>query len=301
MTGIADAVWNRIHRKVHWLSTQGNPYLADIGAALCAAFCVSPLVTMVDKAVMENASGRANLWVSMGGTLKTMVFRPHRFVLRPEFLLVTSVYFITYGTANTVDTSAKRRAERRARLERRAAADPTVPLPPPSLLGSRVSPAVVQLAMTTAANMSASMARDSILARMFGSGPPRPFPLACYGAFMCRDTITIAAGFTIPAPLAVYLQQHTSLSQRTCEISSQLLCPVCVQVVSTPIHLLGLDCYNRPSKTVADRTRFILDQARTVIFVRMGRMLPAFGLGGLGNKYFRGVFKAALGPGPEPG
>mmetsp|Transcript_101789 Transcript_101789/g.175717 ORF Transcript_101789/g.175717 Transcript_101789/m.175717 type:complete len:310 (-) Transcript_101789:1707-2636(-) len=295
-----DQFTQRIQARWRHFRTQGHPYLADIGAAISASICVSPFVTMVDKAVMENASGRCNLFVSLGNTCKDIVFRPHRFVARPEFMLVCSVYIVTYGTANTMNTMSTLKAKAQKEREERAAKDRTYILPPPSLLSQYVSPAGLQLVTTTAANMSSSMMKDSILAKMFGSGPARSFPIASYGAFVCRDTITIAAGFTIPGPLANYFKSTTSMSQYQCDIAAQLLCPVSMQVICTPIHLMGLDFYNRPEVTMAERVRSIKAQYKTVLFVRMGRMLPAFGFGGLGNKFFRRVYNEALEGVPIP-
>ena len=37
--------------------------------------------------------------------------RPHRFMARPEFLLVCSVYCVTYGTANTMNTMSTLKAK----------------------------------------------------------------------------------------------------------------------------------------------------------------------------------------------
>eukprot|EP00670_Eutreptiella_braarudii_P009868 CAMPEP_0174311250 /NCGR_PEP_ID=MMETSP0810-20121108/3602_1 /TAXON_ID=73025 ORGANISM="Eutreptiella gymnastica-like, Strain CCMP1594" /NCGR_SAMPLE_ID=MMETSP0810 /ASSEMBLY_ACC=CAM_ASM_000659 /LENGTH=313 /DNA_ID=CAMNT_0015419455 /DNA_START=154 /DNA_END=1093 /DNA_ORIENTATION=- len=255
---------------------------------------------MVDKAVMENASGRNTIWGSMGGTCKQILFSPHRFLMKPEFMLVCSVYAVTYGTANSMDTMSKRKVAAQQHRERIAKADPTYVMPPPSILAKYVSPATAQLLSTTAANMSSSMMKDSILAKMFGSGPARSFPLQSYGAFVCRDTITIAAGFTIPGPLSEVFHENSSWSKGNCEIAAQLLCPVSMQVICTPIHLMGLDYYNRPEVTFSDRVAFIKGQYAMVLVVRMARMLPAFGFGGLGNKYFRRTFKEKLDANPLP-
>eukprot|EP00667_Euglena_gracilis_P011227 EG_transcript_11456 len=299
MYSAAEVVPSHIEQKWAAWRAQEHPYLADVGAAVCAAALVSPLVTMVDRAVIENASGRCNVWTSMRNTLKTIVFSPHRFVARPEFLLVTGVYCVTYGTANAVDTRGKRQAEARERM-RHTKAETTHRLPVPMALTQHASPAVVQLLCTTAANMASSMTKDSILAKMFGSGPPRRFPLASFGAFMGRDITTIAAGFTIPGPLAQTLQQHTPWSRQTCEVSAQLMCPVALQLICTPMHLLGLDFYNHTGITMRERALGIAAQYRQVVLVRMGRTLPAFGIGGLGNKFFRRTFQQYLAPVPLP-
>jgi hypothetical protein len=39
-------------------------YLADVGAALTASFCVAPFIAMIDQAIIQNAAGKCliSLW-----------------------------------------------------------------------------------------------------------------------------------------------------------------------------------------------------------------------------------------------
>lgn len=77
--------------------------------------------------------------------------------------------------------------------------------------------------------------------------------------------------------------------------AAQFLAPAAVQVVSTPLHLLGLDLYNRPndgkgggSVSVAGRvTKVVKDWAPSCAF-RIARIVPAFGVGGVVNMNVRG-------------
>merc|ERR1712039_207849 len=56
-----------------------------------------------------------------------------------------------------------------------------------------------------------------------------------------------------------------------------------MQVVITPIHLLGLNLYNVPSATTAERFRSVASTYPEATGVRMLRFLWAFGVGGLVN------------------
>jgi hypothetical protein len=67
-----------------------------------------------------------------------------------------------------------------------------------------------------------------------------------------------------------------------------------VQVVSTPFHLSGLDLYNNPGRSGAERLVALGRQYPVSTLARMGRICPAFGIGGLGNKYIRGRIRSHL-------
>jgi hypothetical protein len=59
------------------------------------------------------------------------------------------------------------------------------------------------------------------------------------------------------------------------------------QVLSTPLHLLGMDLYNRPGATAESRREFAVREYAKTTLARMARVLPAFGAGGVLNKIVR--------------
>jgi hypothetical protein len=67
------------------------------------------------------------------------------------------------------------------------------------------------------------------------------------------------------------------------DMTAQLLSPAAIQFISTnPLHLLGLDLYNQSSNT-NHRSKEYLKST----MARIGRIGPAFGIGGICNKKFR--------------
>ena len=60
-----------------------------------------------------------------------------------------------------------------------------------------------------------------------------------------------------------------------------------MQLFSTPLHLFGLDLYNRPNISLTERFSFIRTQYFKTAVARMSRILPAFGIGGIINRYTR--------------
>ena len=104
-----------------------------------------------------------------------------------------------------------------------------------------------------AVNMGMGMAKDRALAQMFGTATPRPMAWSSFGFFAIRDTVTIAAAFTLPDRVSNALQQEPgsggasssfmggvlsmNASPAVANISSQVLLPMAVQVntKSTPL------------------------------------------------------------------
>jgi hypothetical protein len=70
--------------------------------------------------------------------------------------------------------------------------------------------------------------------------------------------------------------------------AAQFITPAAVQLVSTPLHLLGLDLYNRPDASGAERSaKVVRDWAKSAV-ARICRIVPAFGVGGVVNMKVRG-------------
>lgn len=106
------------------------------------------------------------------------------------------------------------------------------------------------------------------------------------GLFATRDTMTILASFTLPGIISLKMQEGGH-SKDTSDVFSQLFTPVSMQILSTPLHLHGLDLYNREVATNSDRIKFVGQEYVKTTLARMARIFPAFGVGGVINKYVR--------------
>ncbi|KAI5199130.1 hypothetical protein E4T39_06454 [Aureobasidium subglaciale] len=243
---------------------------ADVASAASAAALVAPVITAIDKAIIENASGRQTLGRSLRDSFATLALRPHQFLFSKPFALIFALYGGTYITANILDTSAS-----------------TVKSKPASTTTS--GPA--KFLATSSANLSLCLYKDSKFAKLFGAATstPRPIPGPSYALFAVRDCLTVFASFNVPPLLAPMLPMSESMQKHVSAVSAaQFLAPAAVQLISTPLHLLGLDLYNRDGSLGA-RERMIKVRKDWLksSFARMARIVPAFGVGGVVNTNVR--------------
>jgi hypothetical protein len=220
---------------------------------------------------MQNASGQATLKDSVKSSFTTLLLRPQTLIISKPFALICMLYGGTYFTANSVDTLSA-----------------TVK----NLPASSVTSGTTKFAASSTANVGLCLIKDQAFVRMFGSGgPPRPVPLPSYALFTIRDCLTIFASFNVPPLLGPVISKsmgkelEKSLNGQTI---AQFLAPASIQLISTPLHLLGLDLYNRGDKLgFADRWQMIRKNWAISSVARICRIVPAFGIGGVVNQNLR--------------
>ena len=189
-----------------------SPLLIRLGiessAAIISALTVAPLISIVDKAIVSNASGKEPLMQCALNGCKTLFTNPVYFFRQPSFLFIWGVYSGTYIVANSIEALCER-GERSSFY--------------PKFVGS------------SAANISLSVIKDKAFARMFGQGDPRPFPKVSLGLFATRDAMTILASFSLPELISKHLQHNFHFHESTAYNVSQLMTPVSMQILSTPL------------------------------------------------------------------
>ncbi|KAK8051090.1 hypothetical protein PG993_002475 [Apiospora rasikravindrae] len=253
---------------------------ADFVSAATAASLVAPVISIVDRSITENASGRKTLGESLKSSFKNLLLRPHTVIFSKPVAFIIMVYGGTYLTANTLDTATS-----------------TVQNKPATLVTSGTT----KFASSSAANAGLSVVKDQMYVKLFGpSGPPRPVPLPSYGLFLLRDCMTIFASFNIPPLLGPALTARMSEEWQkkvSGQTIAQFAAPAMVQFLSTPIHLLGLDLYNRPaSEAVTRQQRWaaIKKNWNVSSWARVCRIVPAFGFGGTVNYKVRSTLMGKL-------
>jgi hypothetical protein len=224
------------------------------------------------SAIIENASGRSSLVSSVLSSLRILLLRPHHFLFSKPFALVFTLYTGTYLTANSIDTVSS------------------------TLRNTSITSTThgtAKFAATSLANLSLCLWKDTHFTRLFSNTAPRPLPPASYALFTLRDCLTIFASFNLPPLLAPRIPMYLlpdGMKKLHSQNVAQFIAPAAIQVLSTPMHLLGLNFYNRPRILLEERWELVRRAWASSCFARMGRIVPAFGVGGVVNTSLRRQF-----------
>ena len=139
-----------------------------------------------------------------------------------------------------------------------------------------------------ARRISPRSSRDKeAFARAFGVVAPKAMPFRSYAIFLTRDTMAMGFIFTLPPVLSPLIQEKAGLSKPTAEFASSFCTPVLSQVFTTPFHLLGLSIYNHDSASMAKHLAGLKETYPPTVLLRMLRIIPAFSVGGVANRYVR--------------
>lgn len=240
---------------------------ADMLAAGIAGVAVTPLVSAVDRALAENASGRAQLWPSFFSSLKEMTYKPISFLRSPQFFWIWLTYSSTYAAANVVDTVSA---------------------------ANNSDGGFAKWVATSSTNTVTCIMKDKAFARMFAAdggaaAAPKAVPMGSYGAWLARDFISMGVFFTLPPIVGREISKVTG-SERSGYYAAQIFLPLGLQTITTPIHLLGYDIYNNPNNTVSQRVAFLQKDYLKNVSIRMVRMVAPWSFGTIGNKEMRAAF-----------
>eukprot|EP01038_Epipyxis_sp_PR26KG_P005101 gene5101-7110_t len=231
---------------------------------IVSALSVSPIITIVDRAITSNASGLEPLLPSLMNGFKQLLFKPATFFKQPSFLLIWGVFSGTYVAGNSIEALCERNG--------REAFTP-------------------KFAGVSIVNVTLSVLKDKAFATMFSAGPPKLMALPSYFLFGTRGSMTMLATFSLPPVISSKLQKDFDMNQVKADTTAQLLSPISMQILSTPLHLLGLDIYNRSNIPTGGQSRleFIRNEYLKTTLARISRIFPAYGIGGVINKELRNI------------
>jgi hypothetical protein len=251
----------------------------EIGCAFAASFLVSPMVSIIDKCIVQAGSGTSVFMKAMGVATKEMFMNPRVFLSGLSFRLTVAVYFGTYAVANLSEMFMDIK-QIEGYEERKG----------------------YKVAASAAANIGLLAWRDSVFAREFGAGKPKAStPMRTFGLFAARDAATMYATFYAAPKAADYLIEEYGVEKYSAEFSMALAIPVFTQIVTAPLHIHAMDYYNNPGVSTAARFSAIKAEFSTVAFARGFRILPAFGIGSFSNNRFREyMIRHDYDPEPDP-
>ncbi|KAJ5144820.1 hypothetical protein N7448_002212 [Penicillium atrosanguineum] len=242
-------------------SRLGELLAADTLVAAGSATLITPAVMIFDRLVVEKSfynqpllpAFRKHLWISLT--------QPSTFLTSRPALLVWSLYTATFATANASETLLEK-------------------------VYPKVDHAIASMttfASTFVVNSSVGIWKDVKFAQLFGSPKPTS-PPTTYSAFLLRDGLTIFGSFTLPSIVSTAIPDSVASQDYLKILIAQLAIPASIQLISTPIHLFGLDLYNRPQvMPTKERLARISRDWVGASLLRMCRIIPAFGIGGFVN------------------
>lgn len=255
--------------------------IGDVLVAFGVTLGVAPFMTVVDKAIVQRAAGTHSIFRSSLESASRMIRHPITYARSPMFLMMWGVYAATYTTANCLKTIAEHENYNADESKNRGKWG--------------------VFAGTTFVNSSISMMKDRAYATMFGTaGSAHKVPLITYGLWGMRDCMVIGSSFILPEIISRKIEDDTNMDKKEALRISQFICPIATQFLATPVQLLGLDYYNRPltNLTITDaaKERMILLGRNyfSIVAARIARIAPAYGIGGIGNTYFRDQWRDML-------
>lgn len=225
--------------------------LGDVLSAVAAAAAISPAIALIDSAVARSSSSGAPVIQELRQLLGR---RCQATMTTAQLLMVGLVYSATYLAVN--------------------------------LCRSGNCGCILRLVLVTGINMWTGILKDSFIAKtQDASRNPRAMPKSTVALFCLRDTNAVGASFVIPQALG-----GLASCWPAAEVMVQLCVPPLCETVNTPLHLLALDCYNRPLRSIGDRARYLWKKLPSVLPVRIIRCMSAFAFGSLGNRALRDTF-----------
>ena len=218
----------------------------EIACAFAASVLVSPMVSIIDKCIIQDISCGGQFVNAMKVATKEMIFNPRAFVSGLSFRLTVAVYFGTYAVANLSEMVLDIK-EIECYEERKG----------------------YKVAASAAANIGLLAWRDSVFAREFGSGKPKVSTLLrTFGLFAAQDASTMYATFYAAPKAADYLMEEYGVEKYTSEFFMALAIPVFMQIVMAPLHIHAMDYYNHPGAFTATRFSAIKSEFLIVAFAR---------------------------------
>jgi hypothetical protein len=202
----------------------------------------------------------------MKASILIMMRHPVRLAHNRSFKLMLLLYGGTYLTANVLDTASSYYRH---------------------LPASTTTSTWSKFATVSTVNVGLSLYKDSEFARMFGKSSTRAMRVASFVPFVARDGLTIFATFNLPQLVAPSLPEYLENAASRLSIA-QFVLPATMQIFATPLHLMGLDVYNRPGQIpMRNRVRRIRQNWMRASLARTCRIVPAYGLGGVVNTNMR--------------
>lgn len=231
--------------------------LHEIFAGITCSFIISPIMSIIDISIIKSQLHKENIGKSISNQIVYYSNNKHKFI--KPLSVMNLVYSSTYCTANLTELYCKKK---------------------------KIDYKLPTLLSTSLVNIISISYKDMIYSRILNS-QIKTFPMKCNLLFAFRDILTINSCFIWKKDIMNYLDPY--MMHNKSEIITSILVPSCIQVISTPIHILAIDMYEKPKSTIVDRLTNIKSCYIFILTGRIMRTIPAFGIGGFMNNMIRPI------------
>lgn len=270
----------------------GKTVAADCSTALVVALTAAMPISIIDYSIMSRVAGvsKSSLAELLKGC-KTILFRPHKFFLPCAENKCALVYYVcatTYGFTYIGSNLSKSYCESHGMVDK-------------ANLAAGISSGVINTVLT--------IWKDSIILRALPPVNPKdlsnavkPVPWMTRGLFCGRDTLTCVGAFTFAPMLASWLGNYTYYKKSPKKVedtkkvalpisnadAAQIITPAMLQFVTTLMHISAIRYRQTyPNFTWKDLSDSLKSTYISATLLRMCRIIPAFGLGGILNRNMR--------------
>lgn len=227
----------------------------EIFCGFSSSLLIAPIMTIIDTAIIKSQVSKQSLKPAIVSTIEDYSSKKMKFN-RP-FSVMFFVYSSTYSTANLTNYYCKK---------------------------TNTDSKIPTLVSTSLVNIASISYKDREYTKLFQTQKSY-FPKSSYGLFALRDMLTIAACFTFKNDAIHKLNKY--MPHNLADFVASLTLPMFIQTISTPLHILAIDLYQRPLATNKERLQHIQKLYTSVCSGRIIRVIPAFCLGGFVNDMLR--------------
>jgi hypothetical protein len=226
----------------------------ELFCGLTTSLVVSPIMTFIDTSIIKSQLKNQPFSTTFNEIIRD--YANKKLNLQKPFLTMYFVYGATYSTANISDYYCEKHEFNKN----------------------------ISLLATSIVNISSIIYKDKEYTKIFNT-EHKVFPKISYALFAFRDTLTIFSTFTVKKDFIHILDKY--MPHNTADFIASFSLPVVCQFISTPIHILAIDIYNKPTSSITERCNTILYQYKSICLGRIIRVIPAFCIGGFVNDMLR--------------
>jgi predicted nucleic-acid-binding protein len=229
----------------------------EIFAGVTSSFIISPIMSIIDISILRSQLQKEKISKSIVNNITFYSNNKSKFI--KPLVLMNVVYCSTYCTANLTELYCKK---------------------------NNIDYKLPTLFSTSFVNILTISYKDMIYSKLL-KNTLVTIPLRSKFLLAMRDIMTINACFIWKKDLINYLDKY--MMHNKSEIISSIFVPSTIQIISTPIHILAIDIYEKPYSNFVERLKNIKLCYKSVLFGRIFRAIPAFGIGSFINDMLRPI------------